>query len=62
MVEQPGVHGAQAAGHVAWVLQTQQRADGLYVLISEMNGMAGFNRTDEIWLKDIAGMSYILAP
>ncbi|MBK6872321.1 MAG: CHAP domain-containing protein [Kineosporiaceae bacterium] len=63
VVFQPRVYGADAgAGHVGWVTSTQRRADGLYVTFLEMNGTAGLGRWDQRTVKDIAGMSYILAP
>lgn len=63
VVFQPGVQGADSTyGHVAWVESVDYRADGRYITITEMN-VAGFG----VWsrragVKDIAGMSYILAP
>lgn len=63
VVFQPRVHYSHAAmGHVAWVESTSRRADGLYVTITEMNGVAGFNRWSTRTIKDIPGMSYILQP
>ena len=59
----PGVQGAHASlGHVAWVDSTSRRPDGLYVTVTEMNGAAGFNNWSSRTLKDVVGMSYILAP
>jgi surface antigen len=63
VVFQPGVQGADRTyGHVAWVVSTQRRSDGLYITMVEMNGTAGAYHYDTRTLKDIAGMSYILAP
>ncbi|MDQ6949807.1 MAG: CHAP domain-containing protein [Actinomycetota bacterium] len=67
VVFQPGAHGADAtSGHVAWVESVEHRADGLYVHILEMNGWKGAGggpfKYDRQVLKDIPGMSYILAP
>ena len=62
VVFQPGVQGAHAAGHVAWVTSTSAHPDGLYVTFIEMNGTAGPYNWDVRTVKDIAGMSYILAP
>lgn len=63
VVFQPGVHGADRTnGHVAWVESTSQRSDGVYVTITEMNGAAGFAKWSSRTIKDIVGMSYILAP
>lgn len=63
VVFQPGVWGADSThGHVAWVLSVQQRADGRWITFAEMNGTAGFNRWDTSTVKDVPGMSYILAP
>ena len=61
VVIQPGVQGAGSLGHVAWVLSTEQRSDGRYIRIVEHNyrsqGAVDHYRT----IKDVAGMSYILA-
>lgn len=65
VVFQPGVQGAGSIGHVAWVESVDQRSDGLYINIHEMNFNAnggGFNTWDRRTVKDIVGMSYILAP
>lgn len=62
VVFQPYVQGASSLGHVAWVTSTQRRADGLYVTFIEMNGPAGPGRWDTRTVKDVVGMSYILAP
>ncbi|MEB4613880.1 CHAP domain-containing protein [Leucobacter sp. M11] len=61
VVFQPGVHGAFGAGHVAWATKTQQRADGRYVFVQEMN-FRGWRVTSERWVKDVPGMSFILLP
>ncbi|GAB3588175.1 CHAP domain-containing protein [Calidifontibacter terrae] len=63
VVFQPGVQGADRTyGHVAWVTSIQRRADGLYVTFTEMNGPAGPWRYDVRTVKNVVGMSYILAP
>lgn len=66
VVFQPGVKGAGSVGHVAWVDQTQARADGLYIHVIEMNGWVGdgggLGKYNVRWVKNVAGMSYILAP
>lgn len=63
VVFQPGVQGAdRAVGHVGWVTSTQRKSDGLYVTIVEMNAAAGPYRWSSRTIKDVAGMSYILAP
>lgn len=63
VVFQPGVQGADRTyGHVAWVTSTQRRSDGLYVTFTEMNGLAGPWRYNSRTVKDVVGMSYILAP
>jgi surface antigen len=62
VVFQPGVQGADRTnGHVAWVDSVEFRADGRYVHITEMNAV-GFGQWSNRVLKDVAGMSYILAP
>ena len=62
VVFEPGVHGAHPTwGHVAWVDVRQNRADGLYIHIWEMNAR-GFGVISERWVKHTGGMSYILAP
>lgn len=63
VVFQPGVHGTHRTyGHVGWVTGVQRRADGVYVTFTEMNGLAGFGRYNTRTVKDIPGMSFILAP
>jgi hypothetical protein len=63
VVFQPGIQGADGLhGHVGWVESVERRSDGLYVHILEMNGPAGPYRWDRRVVKDVAGMSYILAP
>ncbi|TSD44748.1 CHAP domain-containing protein [Rhodococcus sp. KBS0724] len=57
VVFQPGVHGADRNfGHVGWVDSVENRADGRYIRGRDMNGYGNFV------LKDVPGMSYILAP
>jgi surface antigen len=62
VVFQPGVQGAGSAGHVAWVDSIQRRGDGTYVSITEMNYGGALGVWHLRTLKDVAGMSYILAP
>jgi surface antigen len=64
VVFQPGIAGASAYGHVAWVDSVSQRADGRWIHVTEMNnsqlgGVGIFNDRD---IKDVPGMSYILLP
>ena len=61
VVFQPGVQGAGSVGHVAWLLSTEQRSDGRYITIIEhnWNGQGAVDHTRTI--KDVVGMSYILA-
>lgn len=61
VVFEPGVQGASSLGHVAWVYIVQLRADGRYIYITEMN-FTGLGQISSRWVKDVAGMSYILAP
>ncbi|HEV2778061.1 MAG TPA: CHAP domain-containing protein [Actinophytocola sp.] len=61
VVFEPGVQGASSLGHVAWVNVVQLRADGRYIYITEMN-FTGLGRISSRWVKDVIGMSYILAP
>ncbi|ABM16710.1 MULTISPECIES: CHAP domain-containing protein [Mycolicibacterium] len=62
VVFQPGVQGALANGHVAWVESTSQRSDGRYITLTEMNGAAGFNRWSSCTIKDVPGIARILLP
>jgi CHAP domain. len=63
VVFQPGVQGADPNyGHVAWVEDVEMRSDGRYVHVLEMNGSAGPWNWDRRVVKDVWGMSYILAP
>jgi surface antigen len=64
VVFQPGVAGAGPIGHVAWVDSVNQRADGRWIHVTEMNnlslgGPGVFNGRD---VKEVPGMSYILLP
>jgi len=61
VVFQPWVQRAGSVGHVAWVDSVEQRSDGLYIHITEMNMMGKGVWSNRI-VKDTAGMSYILAP
>ncbi len=62
VVFQPGVYWANARyGHTAWVTSTERRSDGVYVNIVEMN-WRGLGVWSTRTIKDIHGMSYILAP
>jgi surface antigen len=55
----PGVNGADAQfGHVAWVTGIS----GSRITISEMNGPAGFGKTDTRSLTPASSVRYILAP
>jgi len=61
VVFERGVGGASATGgHVAWVDFMQQRSDGTYVHVWEMN-WRGLGIVSERWVKHQAGMSYIMA-
>ena len=63
VVFQPGVQGSDATyGHVAWVDSIEQHPDGLYINITELNGVAGPGQWGTRQVKDVPGMSYILAP
>lgn len=63
VVFQPGAQGALADGHVAWVNSTNQRLDGLYIDVVEMNAPAGgFGKWSTRTVKQVPGMSYILMP
>lgn len=59
----PGVLGAPAAGHVAWVDATSNRPDGTYLRITEM---AAVETSPHIWsgrtVKAVPELSYILLP
>ncbi len=62
-----GIQGASGTyGHVAWVTSVEQRADGRYISVIEMNGWVGdgggFNKWNTRTVKQVQGMSYILAP
>jgi surface antigen len=62
VVFQPGVQGADRTwGHVAWVDSVEIRSGARYVRLTEMNGAAGPGRWSQRVVKDVAGMSYILA-
>lgn len=62
VVFQPGIYQANMKyGHMAWVTGVEDRRDGVYIDIIEMNWRAlGVWSTRTV--KDIRGMSYILAP
>ena len=63
VVLQPGIQGADRTyGHVGWVESVENHSDGLYVRILEMNAGGGLGTYDERTVKDVLGMSYILAP
>lgn len=63
VVFQPGVHGADPTyGHVGWVDALERRADGLYVHVVEMNYAGQGHQWHDRWVKDVVGMSFILAP
>jgi surface antigen len=61
VVFQPGIQGAGRYGHVAWVDSVESRSDGLYIHVTEMNWV-GVGLWSHRVVKDVAGMSYILAP
>lgn len=61
VVFEPYVQGASYVGHVAWVNSVENRADGRYINITEMNAK-GLNVWSTRTVKDVVGMSYILAP
>jgi surface antigen len=57
------VHGASIYGHVAWVETVEERADGRWVTIRETNADgAGRGTPSTRTVRDLYGMSYILAP
>jgi surface antigen len=63
VVFERGVQGADISlGHVAWVDNVEDRTDGSWVHITEMNGAAGPGQWDERLVRHVSGMSYILAP
>ena len=58
-----GVAGASTTnGHLGWVDFMQQRSDGPYVHVWEMNFGGGIGIEHQRWVKHQAGMSYIMAP
>jgi surface antigen len=62
VVFEPGVQGADATyGHVAWVDAVDYRLDGRWITITEMNAI-GTGEWSQRTIKDVIGMSYILAP
>lgn len=61
VVFEPGVQGAAAAGHVAWVNSISYRADGWYLNVTEMN-FAVRGGISSRTVKHGPGMSYIWAP
>lgn len=63
VVFQPTVQGASPRfGHVGWVESVQQGIDGRWITVLEMNGTAGPGHWDRRTIRDVGGMSYILAP
>jgi peptidoglycan DL-endopeptidase CwlO len=54
----PGVDGADAEGHVAWVTSVS----GQQIVISEMNGLAGWGQVDTRELTPGSAVRYIPAP
>lgn len=54
----PGVDGADVDGHVAWVTAVS----GPRIVVSEMNGPAGWGQTDTRELTPGGAVRYILAP
>lgn len=63
VVFEPGVDGAPASGHAAWVDTTANRRDGQYIGITEVhsNGDGLISWTSR-QVKSLPGMSYILLP
>lgn len=62
VVFQPGVaYANRRYGHVAWVTGVEHRGDGVYVNIIEMN-WRGLGVWSTRTVKDVRGMSYVLAP
>ncbi|HVF13717.1 MAG TPA: CHAP domain-containing protein [Acidimicrobiales bacterium] len=62
VVFEKGVQGASwANGHVAWVEHVEFRADGRWIHIVEMNWTGPWQWSQRV-VKDVAGMSFILAP
>jgi len=62
VVFQPGVYRANKKyGHMAWVTSVEHRRDGVYVNIVEMN-WRGLGVWSTRTVKDMRGMSYVLAP
>jgi uncharacterized protein YraI len=63
VVMPPGVLDAPGTGHVAWVDATSNRADGLYLRITEM---AATDKAPHIWsgrtVQAVPELSYILLP
>ena len=64
VVFQPGVGGASAVGHVAWVDSVANRPDGRWIHVTEMNNtsLGGPGVFDDRDVKSVAGMSYVLMP
>ena len=54
----PGVDGADADGHAAWVTAVT----GTQIAVSEMNGPAGWGQVDTRALIPGSAVRYILAP
>jgi surface antigen len=62
VVFQPGIaHANRTYGHMAWVTGVEHRRDGVYINIIEMN-WRGLGVWSTRTVKDVRGMSYILAP
>ncbi|MEO6790573.1 MAG: CHAP domain-containing protein [Ornithinibacter sp.] len=62
VVFQAGVQGAGSLGHVGWVDAVSTHTDGLYVHVVEFNYAGQGAVWHTRWVKDVVGMSYILAP
>ena len=64
VVFQPGVGGASAIGHVAWVDSVATRPDGQWIHVTEMNNtsLGGPGVFDDRDVMSVAGMSYVLMP
>ncbi|MGW4528749.1 CHAP domain-containing protein [Amycolatopsis sp. NPDC004378] len=61
VVFQPGVYGAsQTTGHMGWVRTVEDRPDGRYIRIVEMNA-PNLNQWSTRTVRSVSGMKYILA-
>ncbi len=63
VVFQPGVEGAPASGHIAWVDTVADRRDGRYISITEAHGNGdGITRWTSRQVKGRNGMTFVLLP